>query len=102
MSSHDYFYGTERKRVPKRSGKPAKPDPHGHPMTGRITKIARGQGHGFIRVRNDREIYFHRGDVLEGTGFNDLEVGDAVSFELLEDHVSGPRALRLARRRKRR
>jgi len=36
--------------------------------------------------------------VQEGTSFNDFEVGDAVLFELLEDAVSGSRALRVRRR----
>lgn len=61
-----------------------------------------GQGHGFIRLTNAREAFFHRSDVREGTSFNDLAVGDAVSFELLEDDVSGPRALRVERRQTRR
>jgi len=56
-----------------------------------------GQGHGFIRLANDREVFFHRSDVREGTSFNDFSVGDAVRFELLEDDVSGPRAMQVAR-----
>ena len=60
-----------------------------------------GQGHGFIRA-NGRDVFFHRSDVREGTSFNDLTVGDPVSFELLDDHVSGPRGLRVERRRPRR
>jgi len=57
-----------------------------------------GQCHGFIRLPNAREIYFHRADLQEGTAFNDLQIGDAVTFELLEDAVSGARALRVVRR----
>jgi cold shock CspA family protein len=48
-------------------------------------------GHGFIQA-GDREVFFHRAD-LRGIKFNDLVVGDAVSFELIEDSVSGPRAI---------
>jgi cold shock CspA family protein len=59
-----------------------------------------GQGHGFIRLLDDREIYFHRRDLQEGAAFNELEVGDAVTFELLEDSVSGARALRVMRQEK--
>jgi cold shock CspA family protein len=69
--------------------------------SGRIATLFIGQGHGFIRLRNDRVIFFHRSDVREGTSFNDLVVGDTVTFELLEDDVSGPRALRVERRRRR-
>jgi cold shock CspA family protein len=72
----------------------------GTPSSGRIVTLFIGQGHGFIRA-NAREVFFHRSDVREGTSFNDLAPGDAVTFELLEDEVSGPRALRVERRRTR-
>jgi cold shock CspA family protein len=55
-----------------------------------------GQGYGFIRTASRCEIYFHRSDLGEGTSINDLRISDRVIFELLEDHVSGPRALRVA------
>ena len=61
-----------------------------------------GQGHGFIGLRDHRQIYFHRSDSKQGTAFNDLRVGDVVTFELLEDSVSGARALRVMRKKKRR
>jgi cold shock CspA family protein len=70
--------------------------PRGEAATGRIGKILVGQGHGFIRLRDNREVFFHRRDVKDGVNFNDLEVGQAVSFELLEDSVSGARALAVA------
>jgi cold shock CspA family protein len=96
--SADYFYGVGRRRAPKGPGKPSRNDPRGTPATGRIAKILIGQAHGFIRLRDDREIFFHRGDLREGTAFNDLQIGDAVAFELLEDSVSGARALRVKRK----
>jgi len=34
----------------------------------------------------------------KGIAFNDLQIGDAVAFEVLEDAVSGARALRVVRR----
>jgi cold shock CspA family protein len=71
----------------------------GAPSSGRIVTLFIGQGHGYIRLANDRDVFFHRSDVREGTSFNDLAVGDAVTCELLEDDVSGPRALRIERRR---
>jgi cold shock CspA family protein len=61
-----------------------------------------GQGHGFIRLANAREVFFHRSDVREGTSFNDFSIGEAVTFELIEDQVSGPRALDVTPRRPRR
>jgi cold shock CspA family protein len=56
-----------------------------------------GQGHGFIRLRDGREVYFHRADLQEGHEFNDFTTGDRVAFELLDDTVSGARAVRVAR-----
>jgi cold shock CspA family protein len=63
--------------------------------TGRIAKLLIGQSHGFIRLADGREVYFHRSDLEEGTSFNDFSIGDVVMFELLEDAVSGARAVRV-------
>ena len=95
--SAEYFYGAGRRGPPKRSGKPSRNDPRGRPATGRIAKILVGSGPWFIRLRDTREIFFHRGDLHECTVFNDLQIGDTVTFELLEDSVSGARALRVQR-----
>jgi cold shock CspA family protein len=76
-------------------------EPHGARAVGRIVKLLVGQGCGFIRLPDDREIYFHRADVREGTSFNDLRVGDSVVFELLDDRISGARALKVRPRRSR-
>ena len=65
--------------------------------SGRIVKLLIGQNHGFIRVAESREVYFHRSDLDAGTSFNEFTIGDVVSFELLEDAVSGARALRVRR-----
>jgi len=73
-------------RPPERRGRPAK---------GRIAKLATGMGHGFIQA-GGREVFFHRADLI-GIKFNDLGVGDAVSFEVIEDSVSGPRAIHVRR-----
>lgn len=76
------------------------PERRGFRATGRIVRLFVGQAHGYIRVANDREVFFHRSDVCEGTSFNEFVVGDSVAFELLEDTVSGARALRVERRRR--
>jgi cold shock CspA family protein len=76
------------------------PERRGAASTGRIAKLLIGQSHGFIRVSNGREIYFHRSDLEDGISFNDFALGDVVSFELLEDAVSGARALRVKHRRR--
>ena len=77
------------------------PERRGVPSTGRIVTLFIGQGHGFIRLANDREVFFHRSDVRESLSFNDLAVGDTVKFDLLEDDVSGPRAIQITRRPRR-
>jgi cold shock CspA family protein len=69
----------------------------GTPSSGRIVALMLGQGQGFIRLTNTRRIFFHRSDLCEGTSFHELAVGNRVTFELLEDAISGPRALRVAR-----
>ena len=92
--SREYFYGqmlaASRKRIVKPSPTAER---RGVPATGRIVKLLVGHGHGFIRLTDDREIFFHRADVQEGTSINDFELGDTVLFDLLEDTVSGARAL---------
>jgi cold shock CspA family protein len=75
------------------------PERRGAASTGRIVKLLIGQSYGFIRLANGREIYFHRSDLEDATTFNDFAIGDAVSFELLEDAVSGARALRVKQHR---
>ena len=75
-------------------------EPRGTRAAGRVAKLFIGQGYGFIRLADDREIYFHRADLREGTSFNKLTVGDAVVFELFEDRISGARAVQLQRARR--
>jgi cold shock CspA family protein len=76
-----------------------KVDQRGRPMTGRVTRILYGQGFGFIRVDERRDVFFHRKDVFGGT-FNELVVDDHVALELVEDALTGPRAVRVAPRPK--
>jgi cold shock CspA family protein len=89
----EYFYGHDSP-VRRRNSKGVRPvERRGVPTTGRIVKLLVGQGQGFIRLASDREVFFHRSDVQRGTSFNDFVVGDVVVFELLNDAVSGARAL---------
>ena len=69
-----------------------KPDPSGQPTSGQIVRIVRGLGHGMLRAADERAVFFHRSDVADAR-FNDLLVGDAVAFQVIEDHVTGPRAV---------
>jgi cold shock CspA family protein len=101
-----YLYGAARKvgpPAPRAATRPLGPvDRHGVVSSGRIVKLLVGQGYGFIRLADDREVYFHRSDVREGGSINEFAVGDHVTFELLEDTVSGARALRVSHRERHR
>ena len=63
-------------------------------MTGRITRLARSRNCGFIRAAKGRDIFFHATDV-QGAKYDDLEDGLAVKFTLIDDQVSGPRAVQV-------
>jgi cold shock CspA family protein len=70
----------------------------GRRMTGHIVGLSCGHGTGFIRADDGQRVYFHRGDVRGGS-FNGLGVGDAVTFDLVEDELSGLRALQVRKDR---
>jgi cold shock CspA family protein len=57
-----------------------------------------GQGHGYIRLANRREVFFHRSDLREGTSFNELTIGASVTFSLVDDPISGARAVGVSAR----
>ena len=97
----EYFYGVVRKAAPSHRQPGPRPAPRGILSVGRIVKLMVGQGHGFIRLADEREVFFHRSDVRDGESINDFAVGDEVTFELLEDRISGARALQVRRRRRR-
>jgi cold shock CspA family protein len=79
----------------KRTVKPAPPaQATGTPATGCVTKLVRGLGQGYIRLDDRRSVFFDRRDLADGD-FNDVIIGETVDFELIEDRVSGPRALRV-------
>jgi 'Cold-shock' DNA-binding domain len=84
--------------APDRNARPG--ERRGAISTGHIVKLLIGRSHGFIRLADKREIYFHRSDLEDSTAFNEFAIGDTVIFELLEDAVSGARALRVKRRRR--
>lgn len=71
---------------------------HGPSRSGRIVTLMHGQGHGFIRLADRRTVFFHRSDLREGMRFGDLTIGEVLTFELFDDPISGPRALRVQRR----
>jgi cold shock CspA family protein len=80
----------------KGRSKGAKREERGRRMTGCIARIRHGQGDGFIRAEDDRQLFFHRSDVRIAR-FNALAVRDPVAFEVIEDKLAGPRAVKVKR-----
>ena len=58
-------------------------------MKGKIAKLIRDRGFGFISAEEGKEIFFHRSS-LQGVDFNALEEGNSVEFET----ESGPKGMR--------
>ena len=77
--------------IPQRSGRVEVRGPHAN---GRITELTHGRLCGLIRASNGLGVFFHGRD-LNGARYNDLEVGLGVTFELIDDPISGPRAVRI-------
>jgi cold shock CspA family protein len=66
----------------------------GRAMKGQIAQLSHGRFCGVIRASEGQNVFFHGRD-LEGAQYNDVEIGRFVSFELIDDRVSGPRAARI-------
>ena len=60
-------------------------------MRGKIKKLIRERGFGFISAEDEREVFFHH-SALEGIDFGVLEEGDSVEFNV-EGGPKGPRAV---------
>ena len=61
----------------------------GEGLKGKIKRLIRERGLGFISVENGRGVFFHH-SALEGIDFDALEEGDSVEFNL----ERGPEGLR--------
>jgi CspA family cold shock protein len=59
-------------------------------QTGKIKKIIRERGFGFISANDGREVFVHR-TAVEGAGFDSLQEGQEVTFEV-ENSPKGPSA----------
>ncbi len=66
-------------------------------MKGKIKRLIRERGFGFITAENGREIFFHR-SALAGVNFDALEEDIDVEFEL-EKGPRGPRAINVKKTR---
>jgi len=59
--------------------------------TGKIKRLMKDRGFGFIRGNDGKEVFFHRSGLV-GLNFDDLEQGQVVDFEV----EKGPKGLRAA------
>jgi ribosomal subunit interface protein len=62
-------------------------------IRGRIIRLFRDRGYGFIETETHQEVYFHANSV-HGIPFEDLEVGTAMELEI-EAGQKGPQASRM-------
>ena len=59
-------------------------------MKGKIKRLVRDRGFGFIAVEDGKDVFFHSSALAEG-GFDALAEGTTVEFDL-ESEPRGPRA----------
>ena len=59
--------------------------------TGKIKKLVRDRGFGFISDTDGREVFFHQ-SALVGMTFDSLQEGSGVEFDI-EKSDKGPRAV---------
>ncbi len=85
-----------RPRKVKARVKGVKVEERGQKTTGHVIRLLYGQSYGLIRIADRRQVFFHRKDAKVGL-FNKLSIGDHVAFELIEDPLTGPRAICVTR-----
>lgn len=61
--------------------------------TGKVKKMIRDKGFGFISATDGREIFFHRSGV-DNDGFDNMSEGQEVTFEV-EKGQKGPCAVNI-------
>ena len=59
-------------------------------MTGRIIRLNRDRGFGFVLCPDGSTVFLHA-SALQDVPFDDLDAGDRLSFDV-EDDPKGPRA----------
>ncbi|MCX5641744.1 MAG: cold shock domain-containing protein [Candidatus Omnitrophica bacterium] len=60
--------------------------------TGKIKKLVRDRGFGFISDTDGKEVFFHQTSLAEGANFDALNEDQSVEFEV-EKSDKGPRAV---------
>lgn len=81
-------YSAPRGRRGRRSSGPSQV-PTGPKVRGKIKKMVRDRGFGFIRGDDGKEVFFHRSG-LQSTDYDALSEGDSVEYVVQE----GPRGAR--------
>lgn len=62
-------------------------------MKGKVKKLIRDRGFGFITAEDGTEVFFHRSDLVEAD-YDTMEEGAGVEFDL-ESGAKGPRAVKV-------
>ncbi len=60
---------------------------------GKVKRLMRDRGYGFISATDGREIFFHRSE-LSNVEFDDLKEGDSLEFEITQG-AKGPQAVQI-------
>ena len=91
VSSDRYNTGRSRSKKGGRARRPASPSasPSGPKVKGKIKKLVRERGFGFVRGDDGREVFFHRSG-LGPSDYDSLSEGDVVEYVVQE----GPRGAR--------
>ncbi len=82
-------YSAARSRGRRKSSGAARSVPSGPKVRGRIKKLVRDRGFGFVRGDDGKEVFFHRSG-LGSTDYDSLSEGDVVEYVVQE----GPRGAR--------
>jgi len=93
IASDRYSVGRGRSGGGRRSGTGAGSPPRvatGPKSKGRIKKMVRERGFGFIRGEDGKEVFFHRSG-LNGGEYDTLNEGDVVEY-VVQEGPRGPRA----------
>ena len=90
MLTDRYSVGRPRRgRRSRRSAAQPRNVPSGPKVKGRIKKLVRDRGFGFVRGDDGKEVFFHRSG-LGATDYDSLSEGDIVEYVVQE----GPRGAR--------
>lgn len=92
VSIRDAFSAAKRKIEDYARIRRGKVKSHDVPPHGRIVRIDRNEGFGFIELVDGREVYFHQNSVVNGE-FGGLEIGSEVRLAIDEkESGQGPQA----------